>query len=212
MINIFPKAISAGGVFPRELFTGIRVDYQRDCKLGFGEYVQVSADSDITNTMQPRTYGAISLGSVGNMQGTDLFMSLLTWKVIRRRNWVEMPLAGEIIDLINRKVLSGASTSSDVNIRVGNNMIDEELTRRMNPKGRSQIRVQIWSQWTGTIMKMKFKICPATSTPWWSKSSRRIGRQRAYRNRTHLEANMDGMDVNDPAGPPVVLYPEEAEI
>ena len=31
-------------------------------------------------TMQPRTYGAISMGSVGNYKGTYPFMSLLTWK------------------------------------------------------------------------------------------------------------------------------------
>ena len=99
---------------PRELFTGIRVDYKRDCRLGFGEYVQVSADNDITNTMQPRTYGAISLGSVGNMQGIYLFMTLLTWKIIRRRTWVEMPLPGEVIGLINHKALAGESIKSEL--------------------------------------------------------------------------------------------------
>ena len=101
MINMFPKVNSSGGISPRELFTGVRVDYKRDCRLGFGEYVQVSADNDITDTMQPRTYGAISLESVGNLQGTYLFLRLLTWKIIIRRAWVEMPLPGEVLGLIN---------------------------------------------------------------------------------------------------------------
>jgi len=37
MISIFPKANSAGGLAPKEIFTGIRIDYKRDCKFGFGE-------------------------------------------------------------------------------------------------------------------------------------------------------------------------------
>ena len=32
------------------------MNYKRDCKLGFGEYVQVYAEHDITNTIHPRTY------------------------------------------------------------------------------------------------------------------------------------------------------------
>ena len=39
MINLFQKANRAGGLAPREIFTGIRTDYKRGCKLGFGEYV-----------------------------------------------------------------------------------------------------------------------------------------------------------------------------
>jgi hypothetical protein len=76
MLNMFPKSNSIAGVAPRELFTGVRIDYRRDCKLGFGEYVQVYAENDITNTMQARTFEAISLGLAGNMQGTYLFLSL----------------------------------------------------------------------------------------------------------------------------------------
>ena len=32
-----------GVVFPKELFTGVKMSYKIDCKLGFGEYVQVFA-------------------------------------------------------------------------------------------------------------------------------------------------------------------------
>ena len=128
MVNMFPKANSIGGVSPKELFTGVKMDYKRDCKLGFGEYVQVYAEHDITNTMQPMTYGAISMGGVGNFQGTYLFMSLLTWKMIKRRTWVEMPLPGEVIDFINRKALSSTSITSDVEIRLGDKIIEDGLT------------------------------------------------------------------------------------
>ena len=79
MLNLFPKSNSIAGVAPRELFTRVRIDYKRDCKIGFGEYVQVYAENDISNTMQARTFGAISLGSAENMQGTYLFLSLTSW-------------------------------------------------------------------------------------------------------------------------------------
>jgi hypothetical protein len=78
MINMFPKTNSVGSIAPKELFTGIKIDYKRDCKLGFGEYVQVYTENEVTNTMQPRIHGALSMGSTGNLQGTYLFMSLLT--------------------------------------------------------------------------------------------------------------------------------------
>jgi len=48
---MFPKANSIVGNFPKELFGGIKMDYKRDCKLGFGEYVHIYAEHDITNTM-----------------------------------------------------------------------------------------------------------------------------------------------------------------
>ena len=101
MLNMFPKSNSIAGVSPREIFTGVRVDYRRDCKLGFGEYVQVYAENNITNTMEARTFRAFSLGSVGNMQGTYLILSHTSWKIIRRRSWVKVPIPAEVIELIN---------------------------------------------------------------------------------------------------------------
>ena len=93
----------------------------------FGEYVQVYAEHDITNTMQPRTYGAISMEGVGNFQGAYLFMSLLTWITIMRRTWVDMPLPGEVIDFIYRKALSSTSITSDVEIRLSDKIIEDGL-------------------------------------------------------------------------------------
>ena len=47
MVNMFPKANSIGGVSPKELLTGVKIDYKKDCKLMFDEYVQVYAEHDI---------------------------------------------------------------------------------------------------------------------------------------------------------------------
>ena len=82
------------------------MDNKRDCKLGFGEFVHVYAD----------------------FQGTYLFMSLLTWKTIKRRKWAEMLLPGEIIYFINCKALSSTSILLDVEIRLGDKIIEDRLT------------------------------------------------------------------------------------
>ena len=126
MINMFPKSNSIGGRPPRELFTGIRVDFKRDCKLGYGEDVQVYADEDITNTMKPRTLGAICVGVSGNLQGTYLFLSLATWKILKRRQWVEMPIPQDVINLINNRAEKVRGVSITSEMRMGGSTIGEE--------------------------------------------------------------------------------------
>jgi len=114
MINIMPKANSAGGISAREAFTGIKTDYQRDIKIGFGEYVQVYDEDRVTNTMRERTIGALSLGPTGNLQGTYLFLSLSTWDVIRRRTWTIIPITKEIIALINKRAESHRGVGQEI--------------------------------------------------------------------------------------------------
>ena len=143
MLNMFPKSNSIAGVAPRELFTGVRIDYKRDCKLGFGEYVQVYAENDITNTMQARTFGAISLGSAGNMQGTYLFLSLTSWKIIRRRSWVEMPLPAEVIELINAQALKTNKASLESSIGIGDVTISDEDIDEYEPYIPEQVVIDI---------------------------------------------------------------------
>ena len=77
MISLFPKANNAGGLAPREIFTGIRTD-KRYCKLGFEKYFLMNAENNITNTIDPRTFVALSMRRTGNMQETYLFMIRLT--------------------------------------------------------------------------------------------------------------------------------------
>jgi len=55
-------------------------------------------------------------------------MSLLTWKMIKRITWVEMQLPGDVIDFVNRKALSNTSITSDVEIRLGDKIIEGGLT------------------------------------------------------------------------------------
>lgn len=99
---------------PREAFTGVKIDYARDCKVGFGEYVQVHEDDEITNSMKPRTNGAIALGPTGNAQGSYKFLMLSTWKVVQRRTWTALPISEAVIKFINDKIDAARLTKQDV--------------------------------------------------------------------------------------------------
>lgn len=55
-LNAFPNANGASTEFsPREIVTGLRMNYPMHCRARFGAYVDASQDSDITNTMNNRT-------------------------------------------------------------------------------------------------------------------------------------------------------------
>ena len=105
--------------------------------------MQVYAENDITNTMQARTFGAISLGSAGNMQGTYLFLSLTSWKIIRRRSWVEMPLPAEVIELINAQALKTNKASLESSIGIGDVTISDEDIDEYEPYIPEQVVIDI---------------------------------------------------------------------
>jgi hypothetical protein len=56
--------------------------------------------------MSSRTTGAISLGSVNNVQGTYRFLSLRTGEIVVRRTWTELPVPSEVIDRVTELTLN----------------------------------------------------------------------------------------------------------
>jgi hypothetical protein len=95
-LNQLPKE---GQTFsPRDMILGgQRIEYKSMCRLPFGAYVQVHDDRQQTNTMEPRTTGAINLGPSGNIQGAHKFLSLSTGEVIVCRTWTELPVPSEVL-------------------------------------------------------------------------------------------------------------------
>jgi hypothetical protein len=86
---------------PRDLICGEQLlNYRTVCRIPFGAYAQVHDDQSITNTMSSRTTGAISLGSVNNVQGTYRFLSLRTGEIVVRRTWTELSIPSEVIDRV----------------------------------------------------------------------------------------------------------------
>jgi hypothetical protein len=74
------------------------VNYSKHCRLEFGEYVQTHEEHD--NTMTPGTIGALALRPIGNVQGSHLFFSLSSGRVITRNRWTVLPMPEEVVDRI----------------------------------------------------------------------------------------------------------------
>ena len=99
-LNIYPpKDGVSRQINPRELITGVKIDFNKHIRAEFGEYVQVHEEHD--NTMQPRTTGAIATKPTGNAQGGFWFYSLTTGRMLDRRRWTALPMPQDVIDRVN---------------------------------------------------------------------------------------------------------------
>jgi len=93
-------------ISPREHYTGVKADFNRDFSIGFGDYVQVAAQSETSNdTSQERTVGAIALMQTGNRNGSVKFLLLKSWRVVTRTSWTPLPMPGVVIDYLNSKAM-----------------------------------------------------------------------------------------------------------
>ena len=82
---------------PREIVTGLAVDFKAHCRALFGSYVEASEDADITNGMQGRTVPCICLGPSGNVQGSVICYNLETKQVIKRRTIKPLPMPDRVV-------------------------------------------------------------------------------------------------------------------
>ena len=105
-LNCFPPDRGIGGpMSPREIITGVGIDYHKHCQLEFGEYVQTHEEHD--NSLSTRTVGAIALRPTGNLQGGHYFMSLSTGRRITRYAWTPLPMPKEVILRVNHLAALG---------------------------------------------------------------------------------------------------------
>ena len=79
---------------------GLTMNYNRHCRLEFGEYVQTHEEHD--NSLNPCTIGALALCPTGNIQGGYFFFCLTMGKVINRMGWTTIPMPKEVIDRVER--------------------------------------------------------------------------------------------------------------
>ncbi len=90
-----PKQIT-----PWENFMSRKINFRTDMKTYFGQVVQV-INSNINNSMEPRTSAGITLLHHHNANGTVKFFDLNSLKIISRDNYNEVPLSDDIIKRIN---------------------------------------------------------------------------------------------------------------
>lgn len=82
-------------VSPVEAFTGCKVDYKTDLRVGFGDYVE-AYDPKADNSLRPRTQAAIALMPVGNSMGSVHILSLDSGKIFRRDHFTPLPMTDNV--------------------------------------------------------------------------------------------------------------------
>jgi hypothetical protein len=99
-VNGFPRKGGVKHFSHGEIVTGRRL-HADDLCLGFGIYCQVAENVEPRNSLAPRTRGAISLGSSGNLSGGQVFLALDTGHTIVRHQWVVLPMPPAVIARVN---------------------------------------------------------------------------------------------------------------
>jgi hypothetical protein len=97
----FPSDSGVSSIYsPREIVTGMKMDYAKHCKARFGAYVEASDDPTITNTLCSRTSPSIVLGPTGNLQGAVKCYNLETKKIVDRRDITPLPMPDKVVNRV----------------------------------------------------------------------------------------------------------------
>ena len=96
-LNAFPNMSEKQWFSPREIITGLTIDYKRDCKAVVGAYVEASTDAEITNDNSERRQSCIYLGPAGNRQGSSKCFVIETGAVVVRRIFDVLPYPDAIL-------------------------------------------------------------------------------------------------------------------
>jgi hypothetical protein len=98
-LNVYPpKDGVSRKINPRELITGVKIDYNKHVRAAYGDYVQVHEEHN--NSMATRTTGAIATKPTGNAQGGFWFYSLTTGRMLDRTRWTPLPMPQDVIDRV----------------------------------------------------------------------------------------------------------------
>ena len=73
-----------------------RLSARRHCRLDFGEFCEVYDQPEHSNSMKPRTHAAIA-------QGSYYFFCLTTGEILKRQQWVRMPMPGSVVQRVEEK-------------------------------------------------------------------------------------------------------------
>jgi hypothetical protein len=100
-IKSFPPSSGVSDTFcPITIMLGTTLDYEKQCKLPFGAYVETRDQNTPKNTLAERTIGAIWLGPTSKFQGSYKFLCLNTGKQITRKQIHEVPMTDSFINRV----------------------------------------------------------------------------------------------------------------
>ena len=99
-LNAFPpKDGVSTTISPRSLITGMKIDYNKHCRIECGAYAQTHEEH--SNDMGARTVGAIALRTKGTDDGGYYFLNLSSGYRIYRKRWTELPMPEEVKDRVH---------------------------------------------------------------------------------------------------------------
>ena len=90
--QLTPKTKSGQSISARELFKGVKLNNTKDMCPSFGDYCQVYWEPVRSNSMEPRSVGAIALCPKDNYSRCWLFMDLNTGHVFSSIIWEVVPV------------------------------------------------------------------------------------------------------------------------
>jgi len=126
-LNIIPVKCNGIHMSPREVLTGRKVNYKRDLRFQFGEYIQATTPNVVSNSMQSRTDGDIALLSAGNVEGTIYAYNIATKRIVKRDRWKVLPIPDIVIKIMN-ELAEGDDTdrkvSRDPTFRIGTEALE----------------------------------------------------------------------------------------
>ena len=110
MLNCRRSTTLADGTPPIEYWINRKVDLKIDFRTRVLTYAQVTEPpktlSDKKKVTIPRTKGMLILAPVMNLAGSVHALNLLSWKVVSRTHFTELPMSDEVITHINDRIAS----------------------------------------------------------------------------------------------------------
>ena len=131
-VNLQPSATSTDNVSPFEQFSGLKLDAKRDLRVAFGDYVLATV-AETDNSMLPRAEPCIALGGKLNPTGSVWMLSLKTYKIVTRDQFIIQPMPELVIAKITEVAArQGYSRGQDPTLEVPD-VLEEELDDALLP-------------------------------------------------------------------------------
>jgi hypothetical protein len=97
-LNMIPRQASVSPAHsPWGLITGRSIDYNKHFRLAPGVFCMVHEENAPTNSMDQRALEAIAIGPCTSLYGSYRFLSLVSGRIIRRRDWTTMTITNRIV-------------------------------------------------------------------------------------------------------------------
>ena len=106
-LNLFPAKGGISSYYsPRMILTQTDLDYNKDCTIPFGAFVQANHETNQTNSNAPRTLDAIYLRPTANQQGGHEIMDLNSGRMITRSVVRQLPVTDVVIKAVEAMAYS----------------------------------------------------------------------------------------------------------